>query len=321
MVIISRKSGRMGNRILSFAHYIANSLEYGPYSVASPVFNEYSAFFVGSDSQWTTRYPAANSASGPLVARLRRVGRKILDYLIYSVTNPLRQDRLAFLHSPVHEVIDLHHPAVYPWRQTGFLQFVQKKIVISNGWVFWDHDSFIKHGPKIRQYFQLTPELAGRVQRHSEKCRQGCDTLVGVHVRHGDYRTAGDGAYYYATQHYAALMHRLMQQIGSSVRFMVCSDEPICEADFAGLDIRTGPGTAIEDMYALAACDYILAPPSSFSGWASFYGQVPLYFICDLDQALTGMQLAEFTPLVSFDYRTRSSRYEGPGQAGERIEK
>jgi len=31
------------------------------------------------------------------------------------------------------------------------------------------------------------------------------------------------------------------------------------------------------DLYALAKCDYILGPLSSYSQWASFYGNKPLY--------------------------------------------
>lgn len=34
----------------------------------------------------------------------------------------------------------------------------------------------------------------------------------------------------------------------------------------------------IEDLYALSKCDYIFGPPSTFSMWASFYGEVPLKF-------------------------------------------
>ena len=313
MVIVSRKSGRMGNRLFTFAHFIANSLEYGPYSVLNPVFNEYSAFFVGTDSRWITRFPAQASVTSEGVASdIRRMGRKVLDYLIYAVTNPLRRDRIAFLHSAFHEVIDLHHPAVYEWRQTGFLQFVRQKAVISNGWIFWDHESFIKHAASIREYFRLVPALATRVQKHMETCRQQDVVLVGVHIRHGDYRTTGEATYYYETEQYAALMRRLAASSTSKLCFMVCSDEPIQSADFAGLDIRLGPGTAIEDMYALAACDYIIGPPSSFSGWASFYGQVPLYFITDLQKAFDGLVLAEFSVLESFDYRTDSSRYQRP---------
>jgi hypothetical protein len=36
-------------------------------------------------------------------------------------------------------------------------------------------------------------------------------------------------------------------------------------------------GSAVEDLYSLARCDYLLGPPSTFSLWASFYGNVPLH--------------------------------------------
>lgn len=314
MVIVSRKSGRMGNRLFTFAHFMANSLEHGPYTVVNPVFNEYSAFFVGSDSLWLTRFPAHSVATnGGVVSKLRRISRKVLDYLLYALTNPLRRDRIAFLHSGFHEVIDLHHPAVYEWWETGFLQFVRHKAVISNGWVFWDHESFIKHAEQIREYFRLVPTLSSRVQNHMASCRREGVLLVGVHIRHGDYRTAGGGTHYYETEYYVALMRQLVATSDKPLQFMVCSDEPVNPSDFAGLDIHSGPGTAIEDMYALAACDYIIGPPSSFSGWASFYGQVPLYFITDLQRALIGVTLEAFSVLESFDYRTDSSRYQRSG--------
>lgn len=35
----------------------------------------------------------------------------------------------------------------------------------------------------------------------------------------------------------------------------------------------------IEDMYSLAECDYIIGPPSTYTMWASFYGEVPLYMV------------------------------------------
>jgi hypothetical protein len=35
------------------------------------------------------------------------------------------------------------------------------------------------------------------------------------------------------------------------------------------------------DLYALAKCDYLLGTLSSFSQWASFYGNKPLYQVRD----------------------------------------
>lgn len=316
MVIISRKSGRMGNRLFTFAHFMANAMEYGPYTINNPVFNEYSAFFVGTDRHWMTRFPSQDQAGIAALAGVRRFVRKVLDYLLYSVTNPLRGDRIAFLHSPIHEVIDLHNPAVYEWWRTGYLQFVRRKLVVSSGWIFWDHENFIKHAPRIREYFRLVPALENRVRKHVAICRSEGVLLVGIHIRHGDYRTAGGGGYFYETAQYADLMRRTAEVMNQPVRFLVCSDEPVRPEDFAGLDIRTGPGAAIEDMYALAACDYIMGPPSSFSGWASYYGQVPLYFITDMNQALSSISRADFVPLNSFDCQVASHRYEGPCPKG-----
>ena len=46
-------------------------------------------------------------------------------------------------------------------------------------------------------------------------------------------------------------------------------------------------GVAVEDLYALAGCDLLIGPPSTFTQWASFYGKVPLYHAWSPDAAPT----------------------------------
>jgi hypothetical protein len=55
--------------------------------------------------------------------------------------------------------------------------------------------------------------------------------------------------------------------------------------------VTFGPGHQVEDLYALAACDRLLAAPSTFSMWASFYGAVPLYVV---PHAAPDFSLADF---------------------------
>jgi hypothetical protein len=43
----------------------------------------------------------------------------------------------------------------------------------------------------------------------------------------------------------------------------------------------------VEDLYLLSKCDYIMGPPSTFSGWASFYGNVPLYMLKEIDTKIS----------------------------------
>jgi hypothetical protein len=60
------------------------------------------------------------------------------------------------------------------------------------------------------------------------------------------------------------------------VAFLVCSNEPVAPLlSLEGLKVFEGPGTAIGDLYALAGCDKLMGPPSTFSLWASYWGGRP----------------------------------------------
>ena len=55
----------------------------------------------------------------------------------------------------------------------------------------------------------------------------------------------------------------------------LCSDEPIDEGNFRDLSVRTAPSNALAGLYALAGCDLIIGPVSTFSEWAAFVGDIP----------------------------------------------
>jgi hypothetical protein len=63
------------------------------------------------------------------------------------------------------------------------------------------------------------------------------------------------------------------------VAFLLASAEPFEPGHWAGLPVHPAPGLPILDMYALARCSLIVGPPSTFSGWASFAGNTPVYFM------------------------------------------
>jgi hypothetical protein len=52
-------------------------------------------------------------------------------------------------------------------------------------------------------------------------------------------------------------------------------------------------------MYALAQCDLILGPPSTFSQWASFYGQRPLCIVRDREMVVTPQSFVVFNSTMS----------------------
>jgi len=72
-------------------------------------------------------------------------------------------------------------------------------------------------------------------------------------------------------------MERTASLLGKPCRFVLFSNEVVPEPSFLGLDFQTSPGSSpVFDLYAMSRCDYLMAPPSTFSGWASYYGSVPL---------------------------------------------
>ncbi len=74
--------------------------------------------------------------------------------------------------------------------------------------------------------------------------------------------------------------------------FWLSSDEPLNIHNFKNFDIYfDSQPHFITDLYTLAQCDYIIGPPSTYSMWASFYGNVPLLKIFS---AVEEMSLVKF---------------------------
>ncbi|MDH4129338.1 MAG: hypothetical protein OEV44_11315, partial [Spirochaetota bacterium] len=86
----------------------------------------------------------------------------------------------------------------------------------------------------------------------------------------------------------------LFKNTGKDVSFLFCSNEKIDKNLFKEINVNFGTGHLLEDLYSLAECDYIIGPPSTFSSWASFYGNVPLL------QLLTKDQKIEISDFVSY---------------------
>ena len=69
-----------------------------------------------------------------------------------------------------------------------------------------------------------------------------------------------------------------------NVRFLICSNEDGIDKELLKMVSDTNifsieNTNGITDLYALSKCDYIIGVPSSYSQWASFMGDVPLYLI------------------------------------------
>jgi hypothetical protein len=271
VIVIADKFGQLGNRLFHFGHFIAFGRSHGV-TVANPGFGDYAGHFPTFAGDPLCRIPVRDSPI-PATARTRSVAYRASSLLARA---PVPKVRLAS-----GEACDLQSPQ---FRREA----ERRRVLLVTGWLFRDDAAFHEHADLLRTIFTPADRHRASVERTIADARRDCDVLVGVHIRHGDYADWAGGRHFHAVEVYARLAERVAGLFpGRRAGFLVCSDQPGNSAAFGTARATPGPGHLVEDMYALARCDYIVGPPSTYSAWASFYGRVPLHHFEDPDAELS----------------------------------
>jgi hypothetical protein len=147
----------------------------------------------------------------------------------------------------------------------------------------------IKYKSHILHIFTPSNYIQDIVNILFAKIREQYEIIIGVHIRLGDYKTFNDGKYYFSLEQYYEIMFRIKSFFQTkTVSFFIASNEPINISTFKGLQCFTIPqSSGTKDSYGLSCSDFIVGPPSTFSAWASYFGNIPIYFIEDLDNYIT----------------------------------
>jgi hypothetical protein len=279
MVIIANKSGKLGNRLIVFAHFIAYALENNA-KIINPAFDEYAGFFRTTRQDLFCRYPLQRS----FILGGER-GRRLLYYFTYYLTRIVVRTRAV---GSQIETIVIDWEDKYSLDSAEFVELgKRKRLVLAQGWQFRAKSCFVKHAEQIREFFRPAEAHENKLAEMLKRIRKECDVLIGVHIRLGDYRSFKGGKYFFEVDKYITLMRQAEELFGDGrVGFLVCSNERQDSEKFRDLRVFFGTGQPLEDMYGLAGCDFIMGPPSTFSIWASFYGEVPLYQFEDVNRRL-----------------------------------
>lgn len=183
-------------------------------------------------------------------------------------------------------------------------------LVFSGAWECRKDEAYILEEKKqILEIFKPEDDVVNVV---SQKIKRDEDIVyIGVHIRRGDYATFSGGRYFYDIEYYYQLMdilYKQLPQMNKKVRFLICSNENfdisssqlLSKVSFTDQElIRFNPSSAIIDLFALSQCDYVLGPPSTFSQWASFYGENKLFFI--KDRNIKDLSLEDFKKVILLD--------------------
>lgn len=243
-----------------------------------PVVVDYKRSFPSLDrTLWA--YPRRGRESsrllGPLLFHLARVTAVVATRLRWRGNRWVRVYRLQ-----EGERLDLGDATVREALTTA-------KLVVLQGWLFRDWEALERHEDEVRRI--LSPDATVQAEARSlvEVARGDGDVLVGVHIRQGDYRRHLGGRFYFSTDAYVHVMERIRDLLKGEVRFLVATDTPQDWALFAHLPCTRSNGAPLQDLFGLAACDYLFGPPSSFTLWASFYGRTPLAMLVSPEHDLT----------------------------------
>ena len=280
ILVVGLRTGRLGNRLVLSANVIGFAAEHG-HRVVNVAFHSYAHLFEATRRDIYCRYPVARRRSlFDLIPGAAPAIRKTRIFYQFIRRASEWNDRFPILGKSVFTLREIPRQTIFLDAPEVQSRMADAKVVFVHGWRIRAPESVRRHADLIREYFRPVAGIEDASRQVVERLRQVAEVIIGVHLRQGDYRTLKQGQYFFPPERYAAWMRELAGHFsGRKTAFFVCSDEPRQASEFTGLTVVIGAGPPVVDLYTLAGCDYILGPPSTFSQWASFYGNKPLYHL------------------------------------------
>ena len=288
MIIITEGYGQLGNRLILYSNFILFSKEHN-LKIFNPPFVDYANHFKGSAFNFIPQFPSGKQnkkvKNGKFKKKFFRIFLKLISYLLYAF--PIKTRLISTINCDSKKYKDLTH---YRLDVKEFIEeLTYSKITFVKGWKFRDRTNFLKHYEALKEYFEPIDKYKENITPFIQNIKKESDTLIGVHIRRGDYKEFADGKFYYSDEVYVNFMKQMKELLPSKkIKFLICSDEKIDEEKFRkqNLDVKTGIGSFIEDLYSLAECDYIIGPPSTYNYWAALYSQIPHKYLNSKDDVL-----------------------------------
>ncbi|NVO02182.1 MAG: alpha-1,2-fucosyltransferase [Bacteroidetes bacterium] len=273
--------GWLANKLFIFANFIAWAEEH-KIEISFPSFKKYAHFFITSSHIYNPNISSQN----------KNVNKPSSKFSLFLVDLGYRIARICFrlkLNNNIVSCYYLDHGKELLMDDQHFSQMKKSKVAFFQGWLFRvPTEIFQKHKNKVKEHFQITRNNAETIDRILNPLFGPNNLIIGVHIRQGDYKTFENGKYYYSKDIYNKQMQQIILLFASkNVKFLICSDEKQYEKDFPGLEVFISNEHYITDLYILSRCNFIIGPPSSFSMWASFYGNVPLCLIENEEMKIT----------------------------------
>lgn len=267
--------GQMGNKLVLFSHLIAHCLDEADASVVFPEFAAHGDFFM--------EFSGGNTFSFPLDRDLPSWTRSMFLLSAWKVLfKTLRKLGIRRLGVPGLNLLWHDTVGITVDYDTDIAQSLPParsgtEIVGLFGWRYRHQQSLETHADTIRKILRIEQGIVDRSKSFIEQLRKDDENvaILGIHHRGGDYRHEYGGRRFVEMDKLLALALDYVESTGRPHLMIVFSNEDVHVPEELRDTVFGGPGGQIEDFCTLSLCDRIIAPMSTFSGFAAFLGDVP----------------------------------------------
>ena len=277
--------GNLGNRLFLYANVLAFAMDQGAI-VLNPAFHPWRHAFAGTRPGGVAAYPPPPLPHLPgdlieaMVQQLSWVGASIASAALPRPSGRSGGGKWVSISIEGNERIDFDHPGFAAWAKS-------KHVIFLSGWLFVSPSATPRQSGKISRYFRQISGVDSSANAQLSELRASCDVVVGVLIRHGDYRHWMGGKYFYETDQYMRWIRDVVALFpGQRVGFFITGND---DRDPEGIDDiphRFRSHSDLASRYLLSRCDYIISPPGTYAGWAAFAGAVPLLILSSADVAI-----------------------------------
>ena len=266
MIVLYRSFGNHSNRLFQNLHFEAFCIEYG-IEYTNPTFQDMQEY-----------YYSPVDTMGNYKARFYRT----------IISNLLRKLGL------------FNNVMTFGLQEDKKIEVLNKNIdqdYYVEGWGFRVHDLTAKYQDLFIEKYSLKEEyyINNHLYQELQSIDRETNSVIGVHIRRGDYKTHQGGKFYFCDEVYEKYISNMRKEIKEKLSknaiFILFSDE------VTGFNENSNfyhfNNTWYVDHFLMSNCDYLIGPPSTFTLWASYIGKNKYLHILD-DSGIIDMNRLSF---------------------------
>ncbi len=273
IIIIKSSGGELANQLWNYSSILAYAKEKNV-PLQNWAFFEYASYFNLPKHSWLIEHIFFNRFKNDTTRKSafkKRMWRKIYDIFSRSVMNLHKRSLV--------RVMDNDKTFYLPPTSNEHIKELERKgTLYLDGWIFRNSLGIAKHHKYISDYFAPKAHIKEKVDTFCNSLRIKHKTLIGVHIRQGDYKTWKGGRYYISPKEMSNVVREYLEQNNinkNDVCLVIASDGGVDETLFEGVQTTLTHMNMVEDLFVLSKCDVIIGSDSTFGDFAAYLGNIP----------------------------------------------